>query len=110
MSVDDSKPDWRAIAKVKVAAREALIPAAWRLGALAPGPDVLDVMHVPESCRILSALEVEITHAPAETILARVAKGDWKARAVTEAFCKRAAIAHQLVSTLGMCTFVRLAP
>lgn len=110
MSTDDSKPDWRAIAAAKVAAREALIPPAWRLGALAPGPKVLDVTHVPETCGILSPLEIEITHAPAVTILARVAKGDWKARAVTEAFCKRAAIAHQLVRTLGMSTFARFAP
>lgn len=96
--------DWRAISAAKIASRDALIPVAWRLGAKAPGADVLDVMHVPETSGILSSLELKITETPAQGILKHIASGQWTSRAVTEALCKRAAIAHQLVSTIiGSC-------
>ena len=46
---------------------------------------------------MLSQDEIEITRSHATEIVKRVAEGKWKAEDVTVAFCKRAAIAHQLV-------------
>jgi amidase len=92
-----SNTDWRVVAANKRAARDALIPPAWRLSPL-PGPEVLDVTHVPVNCGILSETELEITDTDARGILSKIHAGIWRAKEVTEAFCKRAAIAQQLVS------------
>jgi amidase len=93
--------DWRAISEAKRATRDALIPPAWRLSSL-PGPEVLDVTHVPVECGILSALELEITDTDAGTIVTKIADGTWRSRDVAQAFCKRAAIAQQLVRLSSM--------
>jgi hypothetical protein len=90
--------DWRAIAERKRAARDALIPEAWRIPpAHMPNADGLDVLHIPVQCGILSAAELEITDTSAEGILECIRNGKWTARAVCLAFCKRAAVAQQLV-------------
>ncbi|TRM63743.1 amidase signature domain-containing protein [Schizophyllum amplum] len=98
--------DWTEVAAAKYAARNALIPREWRL------PDkpeytnydfpayLSDVTGVPARCGILTAEELTITDAPADAILGNVHNGVWTARSVTEAFCKRAAIAQQLVNCL----------
>jgi amidase len=91
--------DWRTIAERKRVARDALIPDAWRFPpSHMPNADVLDVMHIPVQCGILSAAELEITDISAEGILERIRDELWTARAVCLAFCKRAAVAQQLVS------------
>lgn len=62
-------------------------------------------MDVPTSCGILSAEEVRITSDyDAVNLVEEVAKGRYTAEAVTVAFCKRAAIVHQLVTytTIGI--------
>lgn len=74
------------------------IPLEWRVPAnKLPGDDVLDVTGFPAQSGVLSDLELEITESFATEIVAKLAKGEWKAESVTIAFCKRAAIAHQLV-------------
>lgn len=74
------------------------IPSEWRIPAdILPGDEVLDVTGFPAQSGILSKLELEITESFATEIVAKVAKGEWTAEDVTRAFCKRAAIAHQLV-------------
>ena len=96
--------DWTAIAAAKRAARDALIPEAWRLPDKPEYTDesspayLLDVTGVPASCGILTPDELIITDTPADKILRNVHSGKWTARAVAEAFCKRAAVAQQLVS------------
>lgn len=56
-------------------------------------------MDVPTSCGVLSPEEVRITSDyDAVSLVEEVAKGRYTAEAVTVAFCKRAAIAHQLVT------------
>ncbi|KAL1745491.1 amidase signature domain-containing protein [Schizophyllum fasciatum] len=103
-----TKNDWESIAAAKRAARDALIPTEWRLPADKPeythdpsSPSyLLDVTGVPARCDILSTDDLAITDAPANEILKNVHSGAWTARAVTEAFCRRAAVAQQLVNCL----------
>ena len=46
----------------------------------------------------LNALECDITsNFDATALLQKLREGEWSAEQVTVAFCKRAAIAHQLV-------------
>lgn len=78
------------------------IPTEWTVAKdKLPGHDVVDVTGFPAKSGILDKQELEITESLATEIVARVASGEWKAEAVTVAFCKRAAIAHQLVCSIG---------
>lgn len=89
--------DWKAIVDSKQAKLASLLK--WNLES-PPSDDVLDVTHIPASCGILDELELTITDSPADTILKQVASGVWSAESVATAFCKRAAIAQQLVNCL----------
>jgi amidase len=86
------KPHWSEISASKIAA---LIPEAWRI----PETSALHVLDVPRTCGVLSAAEIEITETPAEVLVQKMGKGELKSYGVTLAFCKRAAIAQQLVRT-----------
>lgn len=55
------------------------------------------MIDVPASSGILSEQELKITESTASELVPRLAKGQLKAVDVTLAFCKRAALAHQLV-------------
>jgi amidase len=58
-----------------------------------------NVMSVPITCGILSDVECNITSDyDATALLEKLKAGVWSAEQVTIAFCKRAAIAQQLVS------------
>lgn len=77
------------------------IPAEWKIPKdKLPGEEVLDVTDVPSKCGLLSPQDLEITEAYATEIVAKIAKGEWKAEEVSRAFCKRAAVAHQLVCSM----------
>lgn len=85
---------WEEVAADKRERIAASIPSEWRIDT----KDLPDnVMEVPAMCGLLSAQELEITNSSAVDLVARLAKGELKAVAVTEAFCKRAAVAHQVV-------------
>ncbi|KAI9672939.1 MAG: Acetamidase [Caeruleum heppii] len=75
-------------------------PSQWRL----PGPVVSahDQRDVSGSYlhQYLSPREIEITETDALAILERTTTGKWKSRDVVEAFCHRAALAHQLTNCL----------
>ncbi|PYI07908.1 general amidase [Aspergillus sclerotiicarbonarius CBS 121057] len=77
------------------------IPKEWHLS-----KDILEHQHrniLPqiESAGILSPHEISITrHEDATTLLSKIHSGVLSAEEVTVAFCKRAAIAHQLVNCL----------
>ncbi|KAI5365539.1 putative amidase [Septoria linicola] len=82
------------------------IPADWKISQdKLPAEDVLDVTGVPAASGILDEQELAITESLATEIVAKIAKGEWKAEAVTRAFCKRAAIAHQLTKCLTVIMF-----
>ena len=85
---------WESVATAKQAKRDALIPPEWKI----KPTQALNVIDVPKTCGILSPTELEITESPADVLLERMASGELKSYDVTLAFCKRAAIAQQLVS------------
>lgn len=88
---------WEDVAKAKVDAREAKIPAEWRLKSLPKGTNVMDV---PRTCGILSERELEITETAAVDLVAKMVDKTYTAEEVATAFAKRAAIAHQLTNCL----------
>lgn len=99
----EHKQSWQEIARQKQAKRDALIPAEW----LIEPTKALSVLDVPRTCGVLSEKEIEITEISAEKLVALMTQGSLKSREVTLAFCKRAAIAQQLVSlgetSMGLC-------
>jgi amidase len=94
------KPEWTKIgaeARVKLVDS---IPSEWRIAEGSLPPDSrLDVTGFPAESGLLSQHELNITESFATEIVKRLAAGEWNSQEVTTAFCKRAAIAHQLVSS-----------
>lgn len=89
---------WEAIGAAKREALLASIPSEWIIPAdIFPPDSQLDVTSFPEQSGWFTPLELEITKTPAREILQKTTSGTWSAEAVTRAFCKRAAAAHQLV-------------
>lgn len=69
-------------------------------------PEQRDVSGVPAASGILSQEEVDITIKDATAILEKIHAGVWSAEKVCLAFCKRAAIAQQLVSSFLILSLV----
>lgn len=90
--------DWTDIAAKAQTRLINSIPAEWRIPpSKLPPEDHLDVTEFPRQCGLLDATELKITESYAIEIVGAVAAGEWTAEDVTRAFCKRAAIAHQVV-------------
>jgi amidase len=85
---------WDTIAAEKRAARDTLIPEAWRVSV---DDSLLDVTDVPRTSGVLSPAEVEITETEAPELVRKMIDRELTSEAVVTAFCKRAAIAQQLV-------------
>src|ERR1700733_14882400 len=91
--------DWESRAKAK---REAIlnsIPEKWRLEKI-PTPEEQKDVTGQYVQQFLNEQEITITETDAVGIAEKVAAGDWSAVDVTEAFCHRASLAHQLVNCL----------
>jgi amidase len=96
---------WKELVDAKRRSNFEKIPKEWRLSEdllqkvhSNPNANVLDI---PVTCGILTPKEIDITGAPdATTLLQKLANGDLSAYEVTLAFCKRAAIAQQLINCL----------
>lgn len=89
--------NWRDKAVAKRATLAALIPDDLILASL-PGPDVLNVTAYPLNS-VLSPIDLEITDtADVAVLLEKMSTGVWTATQVTNAYCKRALVAHQLVT------------
>jgi len=88
---------WTALAKEKRDSINALIPKEWLLPT--PLPSATEQRDVTGKYiqQFLSPREIEITETDAVGIVKNTATATWKAREVAEAFCHRAALAHQLV-------------
>jgi amidase len=91
---------WDVLGKEKREAVNALIPAAWRLSTPVPSKEEQRDVTGKYIQQFLSPREIEITETDAVGIVSNTTTGRWKAREVAEAFCHRAALAHQLVSFL----------
>lgn len=84
------------------------IPQAWRLpDETSHDANATNVMDIPRTCGLLNETECSITSDhDATALLGQLKAGVWTVEQVTVAFCKRAAIAQQLVSSV--CSFDRL--
>jgi len=89
--------DWQILANEKRKAVNALIPDKWLLGSAFPSAGEQRDVTGNYIQQFLSLREVEITETNALGILDKTTTGVWRAREVAEAFCHRAALAHQLV-------------
>ena len=90
--------DWTDIAAKAQTKLLNSIPREWRVPYdKLPKDDVLDVTGFPKQSGLLSDEELKITESFATEIVGALAAGEWTAEEVTRAFCKRAAIAHQVV-------------
>lgn len=91
---------WKALGREKFNSVNALIPKAWLLPT--PTPSAADQRDVTGKYiqQFLSQREIEITETDAVGIVAKTTTGKWKAKEVAEAFCHRAALAHQMVNCL----------
>lgn len=87
---------WKEVAQAKRKSIRAGIPEKWLLSSI---PSVQEQKDVTGKYiqQFLTEREVEITETDAVGIVAKTTRGAWTAREVTEAFCHRAALAHQLV-------------
>lgn len=86
---------WEHIAADKRARIDKSIPSEWKIS-VSPQTSAFDT---PAKSGVLSPQELQITESTATDLVARLGKGELKAVDVTLAFCKRAALAHQLVSS-----------
>lgn len=86
---------WQETAADKKARLEASIPKEWLLKSL---PTTNSVMSVPKDSGLLAPLELSITESSAVDLVAQLASKKLTSVAVTTAFCKRAALAQQLLN------------
>ena len=99
---------WEERAAKKRAALTELIPRQWVLPASILASLPKNSMEISSRSSILSALDLEITEIERVDLLAdHIGRGKYSALQVTEAYCKRAAIAHQLVNCLAEIFFDR---
>ena len=87
---------WEHVAQVQRDIRDSHIPTEWKLKEL-PDSSVTNVMKVPYSSGIMTERELQLTEMDATALLELIATGTATSYDVTLAFCKRAAIAQQLV-------------
>ena len=98
--------DWQAIAKAKQASLRESIPPEWRIPEdLFPADAQLDVTGFPKESGFFTTNELEMTSTRIPDLLKKIRGGEWKAVDVTKAFCKMAAVAHQLTNCLSETLF-----
>ncbi|KAL2367015.1 hypothetical protein RJZ56_000102 [Blastomyces dermatitidis] len=101
-----SELTWEAVGAAKREELLSSIPAEWIISAdIFPPATQTDVTSFPKTSGWFTASELEITGSTAAEILAKTTTGAWSAEAVTRAFCKRAAAAHQLTNCLSETLF-----
>ncbi|EEQ92593.2 general amidase [Blastomyces dermatitidis ER-3] len=90
---------WETAAKAKRESILNLIPEKWRIPTpLPPASELRDVTTYIQ--QFLSSREIQITELDIVSLARRTTTGQWTAVEVTEAFCHRAALAHQFVNCL----------
>lgn len=93
---------WEAKAKAKVAETNSKIPHEWRLSQ--PSLDKAKQIKKLSGAFIESFLsdeELSITRDDSTLLVAKVKTGEYTALQVAQAFCKTAAVAHQIVSIIS---------
>jgi amidase len=89
--------NWKELGAAKRDSVNALIPKAWLLPSPLPPPTEQRDVTGKFIQQFLTPREIEITETDAVGIVKNTTTGTWKAREVAEAFCHRAALAHQMV-------------
>ena len=85
------------------------IPPAWRLSSTQLELSKhANVTVIPSKCGLLTSAQIKITEQTATELLAKLATRKLSSVEVTEAFCIRAAIAHQLVKRHPFTNFLML--
>lgn len=117
---------WKSLARDKKASRDAKIPLDWTLKAGQVPDDQLNVIDIPYECGILTAKEEGITDLTAKVLIESILSHKYTSYEVrvemsevippseqtlillkvTLAFCKRAAIAQQLVRSSTTSSFI----
>jgi len=97
--------NWKDLVAAKQQECEQKIPPDWRLStdevAFAKQTPRLIEADIPRRSGLLSDLELDVTeNYTASQLLVKLASGQVSSLDVTTAFCKRAAIAQQLVSVV----------
>ncbi|KAL2813849.1 amidase signature domain-containing protein [Aspergillus granulosus] len=93
---------WEAVAEKKRQALQDSIPAPWIIPPdILPAADQADVTTFPRESGFFTDRELEITSMTAPDLLKKLASGEWTSEEVTTAFCKTAAVAHQLTNCLS---------
>lgn len=90
---------WQEIQNSTRAAVLSAVPEKWKLAEeyRDAAEQSKQLLHIPESCGILSPDQIKITRLTALELLHYLRRGQLTSVEVTEAFCARASIAHQLV-------------
>ncbi|KAL4877619.1 amidase signature domain-containing protein [Aspergillus karnatakaensis] len=92
-------PTWKPLADAKRLSTLDAIPPKWRIQEpVPPATELRDVTGYIQN--FLNRHELEITELDAYAVAEKTTTGEWTALEVTEAFCHRAALAHQLVNCL----------
>ena len=92
---------WEETVAKKRKALAALIPEKWRIPAeKLPYNSQRSVISYPETSGLLNDEEVTITQLTIKELANKIASHEYSALQVCQAFCHRAAIAHQLVNCL----------
>ncbi|UPX16357.1 uncharacterized protein EKO05_0006765 [Ascochyta rabiei] len=93
-------PKWQSVSWQKKDQQFARIPSQWRLPQPPPS-SVTNYLGLPRECGLLTETELDITENYDATALARAIRERKRTCLdVTTAFCKRAAVAHQLTNCL----------
>jgi len=100
-SPEETKTSWQQIAAEKRQAEDDKIPREWILGpsVIAEAKTRPSLTRPPFIESLLDAETCRITLMDATDLLQQIGSGDLTAVKVVTAFCRRAAIVHQLVST-----------
>ncbi|KAI0944360.1 hypothetical protein AcW1_002093 [Taiwanofungus camphoratus] len=100
----DTEPQWRATADAKRESIASRIPEHWRIRKVPDADELRDAQYYARG--FLSAREIQITEiGDARELLQKIESGQYTAVEVAEAFCHRAAIAHQTVNCLSEIVF-----
>lgn len=102
LSINNKTMIWETAAREAREGIERAIPSKWRLQE-GQKEGLKDFTQVPVTCGLLSEKDIEITELDASSLTRKLASGELSATSVTEAFCGRAAIAHQLVGQATIC-------
>lgn len=105
MASQSHPSNWQDLVAAKRSECEQKIPRDWLLSAdqlalAQENPRVLDI-NLPRRSGLLSEVELDLTeNYTASQLLNKLASGQVSSSVVTTAFCKRAAIAQQVVGTM----------